>query len=189
MVKWLLINILVVKLILISFTCLVNWNLGIKMYGNGKVLESFGKFWKVHLSLVKQGKNELSTTFQNFPFPYIFIPKVSSSGGFPEKIYGISATNTNMILGSKNDREWKSSGKFWKVLESPFLTCKTRGKWTFHNFPELSIPDHFYYQETNQEAIAIQYTLNQDQKKHLIITQLSTKISRLYFVFGIHVIS
>ena len=39
------------------------------MIGNGNVLESFGKFWKVHLSLVKQGKNELSKTFQNFSIP------------------------------------------------------------------------------------------------------------------------
>ncbi len=39
------------------------------MIGNEKVLESFGKFYKVHSSHVKQLKNELSKTLQNISIP------------------------------------------------------------------------------------------------------------------------
>ena len=54
---------------------------------------------------------------------------------------GLTLTSIKMAdpevnLGSKNEREWKSSGNFWKFLESPFFTCKTNVKWNFQKFPE-----------------------------------------------------
>ena len=49
-------------------------------------------------------------------------------GTIPNNMKKPNVRNDTLRVGDKNVREWKSSGKFWKVLESPFLTCKTREK-------------------------------------------------------------